>query len=242
MAKAKPNPVVVGRRICNGPCGRWRPIVDFIHKADARADQGRYIAGLCSYCNKAYGKRWYQSNRDAHIARQKRWKAENPHLVARYKEKERIKRRTPEEREKERIRQRKRWRDPEMARRLRAYYREYRREVRAMKRHEALVAVGETRQHKNPTISGMVPLDERMPLEPFVAWIESKLEVYVTPGALAKACGTTERLLYRFRKGEADYAPLSTVDALLTNEGTTQLWELYPSLFEDESDQSQIAA
>jgi hypothetical protein len=38
--RAKPNPVVCGRRVCNGPCGRWRPITDFKHRAERSARRG----------------------------------------------------------------------------------------------------------------------------------------------------------------------------------------------------------
>jgi hypothetical protein len=85
--------------------------------------------------------------------------------------------------------------------------------------------------------------------QPFRAWLEAKVAEYErlyqpNPGkgfgspleALAFRCGTSPRTLYRYRKGldgnndPTDTILQSVVEDILHNEGSTNLWELYPLL------------
>jgi len=48
------SPVVCGRRVCSGPCGRWRPIVDFEYVVYRRDLPGErvYVRSICWLCQK----------------------------------------------------------------------------------------------------------------------------------------------------------------------------------------------
>jgi hypothetical protein len=107
---------------------------------------------------------------------------------------------------------------------MREYYRVY----RNMKRHEQ----GTKADAPQRPFLGTVPPDEQMDPRPFKRWIEEKLKIYETLDDLATACGTTTRLIYRYRTTTLDYVPLATVDLCLTNEGSTGVWELYPEAYE----------
>lgn len=77
-------------------------------------------------------------------------------------------------------------------------------------------------------------LQERLPVEPFRAWVEAKVLEYGSLGSLVSACSfgnheTVARGLYRVRYGNKHVA-LDFADMCLTNEGSTLLWELWPEL------------
>ena len=77
---------------------------------------------------------------------------------------------------------------------------------------------------------------------PFQEWIEKRLEVYDSIDTFATLVETSPRSVHRWRKGREidkmgkertiNKIPLNTVDIAITREGSTNLWELYPELYE----------
>jgi len=72
---------------------------------------------------------------------------------------------------------------------------------------------------------------ERLPAKPLQDWILHKIEKYGSLAELARACEVDER---RFNAvlNERSQVTFSTVDEMLTNEGTTNIWDLYESEYE----------
>ena len=79
-------------------------------------------------------------------------------------------------------------------------------------------------------------------IEPFQEWIEKRLPAYDSIDTFAMLVETSARTVHRWRTGrEVDKRgkeriinkiPLNTVDIAITREGSTNLWELYPELYE----------
>lgn len=75
----------------------------------------------------------------------------------------------------------------------------------------------------------------RVPVEPFAAWIERKhrqwLKLGGTSEGFATCVGLNERAVERYMRREYRTVRWSLVDQVLVNEGSTDLWELYPDLY-----------
>lgn len=232
----QPNPVVCGRRVCNGPCGRWRPITDFKHRAERSARRGFYVLGVCNGCARACGRDWYKRNAEDHKANVRVWQEQHPELVEGYRQISLERRKTPEGRARERDYQQSRRDDPVMGPIIREYFRVY----RNMKRHElgegyAEKAKGSRSEHSYRDERDLVPSG------PFVNW----LETYFPKGRLqplAKKLGVDEAFLRRIIKGETTdksgktvpyvNVTIGLVDRALHASGReTQLIDLYPHLY-----------
>lgn len=235
--RAKPNPVVCGRRVCNGPCGRWRPITDFGHRAERSAPNGVYVTGKCVACARSYGRDWYKRNAEQHKQNVKVWKSNNPELVAQYREVQLARRRTPEGRRKEREYRKFRQDHPIMGPRVREYFRVY----RNMKRHE--LGEGYEEKVKGSRSEHSYNFLERdvVDAEPFRQWLKK----YYAGGAiqkLAEAMSIDEGFLRRILKGsytgkngkdyEIKHVTVGFVDrALFAAKRETTLRDLYPHLY-----------
>jgi hypothetical protein len=83
---------------------------------------------------------------------------------------------------------------------------------------------------------------ELLEIGPFQEWIEKRLTAYDSIDTFAMLVETSARTVHRWRTGrEVDKRgkeriinkiPLNTVDIAITREGSTNLWELYPELYE----------
>lgn len=236
-ARAVTNPIIMGRRICNGVCGRWRLITDFGHKADSNADQGRYITGACEPCMRAAGRDWYKRNSQKQIDSAKKWKLENPERVKLYKEIEKASKRTPEARAKERIRQRRRYADPVIGPKMREYHRIYRNMKRSEGKNGRPVDLRYARSADSykPYTS---PADALVPREPFATWLEEIKDAGLSFSELARTAGIDSsryRSIVRgtYIKDGLSYnlqnVSFAFVDATILASGLdTQIWDLYP--------------
>lgn len=214
--KRRANPVVMGRRICNGPCGRWRRICDFAHRAEARAENGIYILGMCESCHREQQREWYRRNRDVHKENVKRWKQDNPELVEKYRERERSKRSTAERREYERKRSYERYHDPVKGPQLREYFRMY----RNAKRAEAGVNI-----QRNNYDPGKSP---KVPVGPFLEWFKSLNGTAPTEVEMGE---NLSRLMRRLRSGEQNFVNIATVDEVAVLVGEPHMVSiLYPDV------------
>lgn len=72
--------------------------------------------------------------------------------------------------------------------------------------------------------------DVRLPSGPFMDWVQQRRYHYQTLSDFVKACGVPERSLTRLHEARTHTVSCIFVDKVLTNEGSTALWELYPDL------------
>ena len=226
--------MVCGRRVCNGPCRRWRPITDFGHKADGRARNGLYVTGVCIACSRAYGRQWYRRNAEHHKQNVKVWKANHPELVAHHREVQAARRRTPEGRRKENEYQHFRRNHPIMGPQVREYFRVY----RNMKRHEHGEGYPEKSKGSRSEHSYRFLERDTDDAEPFRQWLHK----YYRGGriqVLANLIGIDEGFLRRIAKGseEGEVVQIKNVTigfvdrALFASQRETTLQDLYPHLY-----------
>jgi hypothetical protein len=230
-------PVILGRKNCSR-CKRFK----HLHEYDARERDVEGIAiqwqSICKTCTRE------RCRISAGIRR-----TGKPYKARRFGAMTREQRNA-----RKRERYREMMQDPKWAEERREYMRIYaeakRREAGA-ERREKMIA---NRAPKSSIREDMVPL------APFQRWLEERLPVYAaaevpTPGrppgrpgmgGLATATGLAERTVFRFLEGrersktekydtgyrEITEIPLSTVDRALMNEGSTDLWEIYPHLYD----------
>lgn len=81
------------------------------------------------------------------------------------------------------------------------------------------------------------PLDpvkkrEALPIAPIRDWVIQKAKVYGGYRELSVHCGVYERTITRIVGREHSDINFSTVDEILTNEGSTFIWDLYPDEYE----------
>lgn len=72
---------------------------------------------------------------------------------------------------------------------------------------------------------------EALPIEPIHEWVKRKAKIFGNL-ELAKLCGVNERVVTRILRKEYSEINFSTVDEMLTNEGSTFIWDLYPQEYE----------
>lgn len=123
----------------------------------------------------------------------------------------------------------------------------YNKEYKAIQRRKQGI---EPRSNKASSIRSSI----MVPVGPFQEWIIKKTKEYELDNVLSSSgtaglnilgevCQVSDRTLRRFLAGEEiakntgtkrkiTEIPLDTVDKCLTNEGSTDLWELYPSLYQ----------
>lgn len=69
---------------------------------------------------------------------------------------------------------------------------------------------------------------------PFLEWIENTRPQYGSKEFFCEVTGISEKNLRRLERGEQAHVQLDTVDAALTREGSADLRDLYPALYDDE--------
>lgn len=242
MRGTRANPVVCGRRICKG-CGAWRHISFFPYKRDRKDPERIYPQGTCESCKRIKERNKYATDPE-HRERKKKntreWKEKNLDYVRDYKRsfeyrQMRSKRRRakyvkkrgkPLSQEEKNIRRRERhqWRmenEPGYAEDRREYsriYQEARRRERGVKRREKAISRRRTESKKR---------EPTLPAAPLIKWAEKRIaEEYGDWVAFGRMCGLDDRNFRRFRSGED--VTLSTVDRILTRDGTALLFEVYP--------------
>jgi hypothetical protein len=73
---------------------------------------------------------------------------------------------------------------------------------------------------------------ERLPIEPLSEWAIKRAKAYGGNKGLAEYCGVDERTITRIVHKEYPEINFSTVDEILTNEGSTFIWDIYPNEYE----------
>lgn len=229
-------PIVCGRRIC-ARCKHWKHLVDFAYK---KAGADYWILKFCLSCKRAVQRQHYYANRADYLKRIRNWKRENPEKVAVYASQDAAsgKRRAREERYYQipanRLRRRKRNRLYKQAQRRAAGVPE--RQLKSAIHRRYLAAKQREPAHiKEP--------EPRLELAPFLGWIDERLPAYQhSLEQLSDICEVDPRRLRTLRAGEymkngkiysVKSIGLDFVDRCLVNEGCTDLWEVYPDLYED---------
>lgn len=73
---------------------------------------------------------------------------------------------------------------------------------------------------------------ELLPVGPISEWVTQKAKVYGGNKQLAKYCGVDERTITRLASKEYSETTFALVDEILTREGSTFIWDLYPVEYE----------
>lgn len=197
--------IILGRKNCTR-CGRWRYINDFhVRERDFQTNEPISFQSNCKSCQRQ-------------IARVSKGLKERgkPYGVRKRKM-------THEERlEHRRNLYREHSKDPKFVENRREYARIY----AEAKRREAGI---ERRNFNNKSLAGY---GEMLPVEPMIHWIETKLNNGYQGNAslLAVKCGVDERVIRRLRE-EQELVGEDLVDRMLVEEGSTDLWEVYPHLY-----------
>jgi hypothetical protein len=96
------------------------------------------------------------------------------------------------------------------------------------------------REYKNERATVVQLESSRINAEPFAQWLEALSHEVEGTQELAFRTGLLERTIRRILTREFKSVSMDLIDRALLNEGSTCLWELYPSLYEDMGD-SQAA-
>jgi hypothetical protein len=199
-------PVICGRRNCTR-CTRWLHVNEFHARRRAPNGEPTNLQTHCKACQRAISRYNLGMKR-----RGKPYGKRKPKM-------------TLEERKAHRRKiYAKRIKDPKYKEERREYERIY---AEIMRRRAGVPR----RNFSQTTLSGY---GERLPPEPQEAWIQKKLSNgYMNDkSSLALACGVDPRALDRVLRHEYESITEDFVDGLLTNEGSTDLWEVYPHLYD----------
>lgn len=204
---AKTNPVVMGHRLCGskhhqGP--RWTSILNF-HARD-RDKEGNAIdfQYVCMTCDRI------EQRHAAGIRR--RGKPYEP--LRRSNKADRNARRREYHAQKRQ--------DPEWLEQRREYQRIWAEVARRRAGVEPRLTLLNNRNIGPAT---------RLDCEPMEKWVRERLERWSSE-ELGKICGVDGALIRALSKGEKTYIEDDTVDRMLRNEGSTDIWHLYPELYE----------
>lgn len=215
--------IIAGRKNCKG-CGCWRPISDFsvTEWEDSKKLVPKYLNSSCHTCARIKVRK-KETDLTGLSGPYKRWVTSGM---------------TPAEREEHHRKKRaqrhlERLQDESYAADLRErkkFYEDKRRRSRGLPTKEV-----------EPSTYKRAKDDELMPIEPFQAWIESRIEVYGSVEDFAIAVHTSPRTVLRWRTGREigkngkervfKKIPLNTVDLAITRDGNYALWEIYPELY-----------
>jgi hypothetical protein len=236
-------PVVCGRRIC-ARCKHWKHLIDFAYR---KSGADHWILKFCLSCKRAVQRQHYYANRAGYLERIRNWKRKNPEKVAAYASQDAAsgKRRAREERYYQnpanRLRRRKRNRLYKQAQRRAAGVPE--RQLKSAIHRYYLAAIEAQAEHLRSLAPPPQEKEPRLELAPFVGWIDKRLPAYQhSLEQLSDICEVDPRRLRTLRAGEymkdGKMRPVRTVgldfvDRCLVNEGCTDLWEVYPDLYED---------
>jgi hypothetical protein len=197
--------IVCGRRFCKA-CGRWRLIVDF--GVNKRWPDGsvRYLFASCKRCE---------------LARKRNWRPPKRYLS------------DSERRQRVRDYWRERRRNDSVFRTRR---REYERIYKEGRRRAAGVP---ERRYVNATRAPDLERDQDLPVEPFARWLEGRVLAYGGVETFARSVGLNDtaplrRVLRRGDHGRPKKSVrLSFADKIVTLDGSTFLWEIWPELYPD---------
>lgn len=228
-------------------CGVEKPLSEFYERRNPKRHSR--FSHYCKECERARVREYKAQNPEKVKAKDRAYYERNRERVAAYKrEYEKLRRADPVIREqllaeaRERAR-RQRLERPEHVREIRR--RSLQRRLSDPVRHAALLEQRriEYRLRKERKGGSLQVRDKRadvygedpqvrLPAAPFVAWLERKLSSYESIEALARECGVNSRVFRRYTTGEQQRITLDVADRILTNEGSTHLWELWPELYE----------
>lgn len=120
MRGQQAQPIVAGRRHCNGPCQRWRPVVDYPVKRNRHNPLKFFYQGVCTFCKRLRERAKYRQNPEAKREASRRYREENYDEVL---ERERRRKSDPAYLARQRVRRRRQYREehpvPRKAGRLR---------------------------------------------------------------------------------------------------------------------------
>lgn len=215
---------------CGGGCGRW---LTEKHFSTPDKETGR-PRNTCKQCRKAYLLE-HRKRKKAHYQEyNKKWRAqakENPYVYRKILEKERASYRRRKEADPEKINARAREtyhrikQDPERHKRLL----ETRRIAYKLRQERKGVKVQPGKGDHNLKWKPKYP-KVSVSTVPIADWVDHQLGNGYCGSVLelAKSCGVSERLINKIKDREETDMPLTTIDKMLTNEGSTPLQELYP--------------
>lgn len=255
-----PNPRICGRRVCSGPCGRWRHLIDF----PWRWPEGKntyVVEGTCNYCRRQQYLERYHHNpeyRKRKLEGSRAYRVHNKDKIREYRKRWEVRMRQSELRRKHYVSQQKPKKilpgPPPPPRNL--YY-EDREAFNKMRRerHRWLMAnnpayrenrleYGRIYQEVQRRKRGAKVIDiskrpmlkaERIPAEPFRQWLQEMFTKSESKRAVETILEVDESRLRKIVDGidmkSDDTLDLDFVDRCLTKEGGTMLYELYPSLY-----------
>lgn len=252
-----PNPRICGRRICSGPCGRWRPLVDYPWRWPKNKNT-YIIEGVCSTCKRLKETTRYNDDkvfRKRKLKVCKTYRDNNKDKIAEYKGSWEVRRRQSELKRRKYVPKTPRERAPgppvppialretdlELFKKMRRErhrwlmdnnpeYRQRRLEYSRIYNQAKRREAGSATS-KNYTVADR---KERVPTEPFRQWLlalwtksEMKLD-------LEQKIGISDRQIRRIVDGSHnadDTVDLDLVDSCLVREGNTMLHDLYPDLY-----------
>lgn len=215
--------IIAGRKNCK-TCGCWRPVSDFSVSQwqDSKKLVPKYLNSSCHTCGRIKVRK-KSTDLTGNSGPYKRWVTSG--MTEAEREEHHRKRRAQRRRE--------RLKDKHYAEDLKErkrFYEDKRRRERGLPTKEV-----------EPSTYKRAKDDDLMPIAPFQAWIESRIEVYGSIEDFAIAVHTSPRTVLRWRTGREigkngkervfNKIPLNTVDLALTREGNYALWELYPELY-----------
>lgn len=205
---SRQNPdIILGRKTCS-KCKRFRHLVDF--DARSRNEDGEAVTwqSQCKTCARIRCRVSSGIRRRGKPFKPRKFGAKKGEVLRRHRRE---------------MHARKMKEDPAYA----ADRREYARIYAEAKRREQGIPV---RPKKN---NGKKEHGERLPAGPMTLWVRKNINRYEGEASnMAKYCGVDEGTIRRLNDGIVGFISEDVADRILTREGSTDLWEVYPHLYE----------
>lgn len=209
--------IACGRKFCSN-CRRWRHVCDFNGQRWV-GEQPTRLSAWCKVCNRIdmRARRGHKARDFNACFRGHPWTPETTGFHNDGKRYCRVCRR---------IRAAELRKDPEWLER----HREYTRIYSEARRRRLGMPVRKFRNRQPRAVD--LEQVTRLPAAPFGVWLREREGEYESRLAMARALGLDDSLLGKLLAGKKSGVSIDAVERALVREGSTFLWQLYPSLYD----------